>query len=113
MLNKLKTCRCCLIETAEESELYEFSSEVSVNPETATKPQFVKIAQCFRESTSIDVPDNEEDSSKVCVQCLGDLKFSYMFLKKCWDNERIYNNSVEGEIEIFLIGLELKPSSPI
>lgn len=103
MLNKLITCRCCLIETAEESELYEFSAEVSVNPETATKPQFVKIAQCFRESTSIDVPDNEEDTSKVCVQCLGDLKFSYMFLKKCWDSERIYTHSVEGKHEILQI----------
>lgn len=95
MFNKLKTCRCCLTETAEESELYEFSSEVSVNPETA-KPQFVKIANVYKESTSIEISEGEEDTSKVCVQCLGDLKFSYMFLKKCWESERVYTR-VEGK----------------
>lgn len=99
MLNKLKTCRCCLIETETESDLYEFSSEVSVNPEVA-KPQFVKIAICFKEATLIEVPENEEGTSKVCPQCLQDLKMSYMFLKKCGESDRIYSNSVEGENKI-------------
>lgn len=107
MLNKLKTCRCCLIETAEESELYEFSSEVSVNPETATKPEFVKIAHCFRESTSIDVPENEEDTSKVCVSCLRDLKFCYLFLKQCWESERTYKNPAEGEMRFCKFRVDL------
>lgn len=93
MVNKLKTCRCCLLESKFESELYEFSSEVSVDDEPSTDPQnFVKISECFQSVTSVQVPVESEDLSKICSQCLGDLKFCYLFQRKCCDAEKFYHN---------------------
>lgn len=94
MLDKLKTCRCCLTEMKSERELYEFSSEVSVDTELSNDPQnFVKISECFASLTSVEVSEEAEDSSKICSQCLGDLKIAYIFQKKCLDSEKIYNVS--------------------
>lgn len=92
MLNKLKTCRCCLTEKKAELELYEFSSEVSVDSDSANDPQnFVKISECFTFLTAIVVPEETEDYSKICSQCLGDLKSAYIFQRKCIDAEKIYS----------------------
>lgn len=80
------------------ADLYEFSSEVSVDSETTSNPSnFVKISYCFRSLTFIDVPEETEDLSKICSQCLGDLKFCYMFQKKCLEADKIYSNSDDGE----------------
>lgn len=93
MVNKLKTCRCCLAESKFENELYEFSSEVSIDDEPSRDPQnFVKISDCFTLLVNIEVPVEAEDFSKICSQCLGDLKFCYMFQRKCLDSEKMYNS---------------------
>lgn len=92
MPDKLKVCRCCLKQTKTESELYEFSSEVSMDSEEQKNPEnFVKIAECYRQLTGTDVPVDSEDITKICSACLGDLKFCFIFQKKCWDNDKMYN----------------------
>lgn len=103
MPNLKTTCRCCLAESKVESELYEFSSEVSVESDTANDPQnFVKISECYRQLTSITVPEESEDSSKICSQCLGDLKFCFMFQQKCWDSDKIYSEDTQIEGKTFV-----------
>jgi hypothetical protein len=98
MVNKTKTCRCCLTESKVIAELYEFSSEVSVDSESTANPQnFVKISDCFRNLTLIDIPEELEDLSKICSQCLGDLKFCYIFQMKCLESQKVYNNFSDGE----------------
>jgi hypothetical protein len=75
-----------------ENELYEFSAEVSLDSETSIEPQqFIKIGACFQKITGIAVPEESEDSTKICPQCLGDLKFCFMFQKKCFDSDILYN----------------------
>lgn len=96
MQDKLTTCRCCLSQVEHEYELYEFSSEVSVDiEEQAEIKNFIKISECFKQVTGIELPVESEDSSKICTPCLSNLKFCYLFQKKCWDNDKIY--SEEGE----------------
>lgn len=98
MLNKLKTCRCCLTEKKQENDLHEFSSEFSLESEKFTKgaQNFVKIGDCFTSLTNIDVPEDLEDQSKICMQCLGDLKAAYMFQVKCLESEKVFSR--EGKI---------------
>lgn len=103
MQDKLITCRCCLAEAKFERELYEFSSEVSVDSGEQVEPQneFVKISECFKSVTGIEIPVENEDISKICTPCLSNLKFCYIFQKKCYDNDKIYNSiesKEEGEI---------------
>ena len=104
MVNKLKTCRCCLAEFKDESELYEFSSEVSVDSEELpTESQFIRIAEVYSQITSIEVDGQAQDSSKICPQCLGDLKFSFIFQRRCLESEKQYlSQAVEGEQQILL-----------
>lgn len=99
MIDKLKTCRCCLSQSLDESDLYEFSSEVSMDSDTQSDAgNFVKISECFKQLTGSAIPVEAEDTSKICTTCLGDLKFCFIFQKKCWDNEKAYNESPkEGE----------------
>lgn len=104
MLDKLKTCRCCLSEASLESELHEFSSEVCVDRESLTDPQnFVKIGECFNSLTS--VCNLEDDQSRICKQCLGELILAYIFQKKCLENEKIYSstNAKKGELSLGLV----------
>ncbi|KAG5683243.1 hypothetical protein PVAND_012536 [Polypedilum vanderplanki] len=88
MIDKLKTCRCCLQTSLEEEELYEFSSEVAVDEKSS---EFVKINECYSEITSISVPDEEENFTKICSNCLADLKFAFIFKKKCLEASRLYD----------------------
>lgn len=91
MVNKQRTCRCCLEEVTENNELFEFNSEVSIDSETTTNPQnFIRISNCFKNLTNISVKEEEEETSMICSQCLGDLKFCYVFQQKCLDSEKLY-----------------------
>jgi hypothetical protein len=104
MVNKLQTCRCCLAVIESDAELYEFSSEVSIDSDTATSHQnFIKIGECFSTVTTLTVNDDEEDTSKICSQCLGDLKFCFQFQKKCLDAEKTYNGQEAHEGEKILM----------
>ncbi|CRK87611.1 CLUMA_CG001407, isoform A [Clunio marinus] len=98
MVNKEKTCRCCLLEAGGDNTLYEFSSEVAMNEAPMSNQEFVKIGHCFTFITSIPIEQDEEDNSKICSECLGDLKCSYLFQKKCLESEKIYS-AVEEEEE--------------
>lgn len=104
---RLKTCRSCLKEVKFESELYEFSSEVSVDSDGTAEPkEFVKISQCYNSVTSVDIEEDTEDLSKICSQCLSNLKFCYLFQKKCWESEKIYSTMdiKEGETLLLFLG---------
>jgi Zinc-finger associated domain (zf-AD) len=104
MVNKLKTCRCCLAEAKTESELYEFSSEVSVDSEPTTEPQhFVKISECFKHITLIAIPEDAEDASKICSQCLSDLKFCFLFQQKCLEADKVLSETCEAQGNLKLI----------
>lgn len=43
----------------------------------------MKINLCYLEVTGVDVAQDDEDLTKICSSCLGDLKFSFLFKKKC------------------------------
>lgn len=96
MVNKLKICRCCL---SEKDELYEFSSEMSMDDSAADAENFIKIGECYSTLTRIFVHKREENCSKVCNECLTDLKFSYLFQRKCLDNDKSFNRLAEGDDE--------------
>lgn len=103
MVNKVKTCRCCLSEMDLDSELYEFSSEVSIDSETTLDPQnFIKIGECFASVTTIEIKLEDEDTSKICSQCLGDLKFCYMFQKKCLESDKTYSSEEDQGENLFV-----------
>lgn len=105
---RLKTCRSCLKEVKFESELYEFSSEVSVDSDGTAEPkEFVKISQCYNSVTSVDIEEDTEDLSKICSQCLSNLKFCYLFQKKCWESEKVYCtiDVKEGEKLLLFLGV--------
>lgn len=111
MVNRLKTCRCCLLEVAKGNELYEFSSEVSVDNEVSENPQmFVKISECYAQITTLTIDEEQEDSTKICSPCLGDLKFCYQFQKKCLESEKVFNvfkheNESHGELNLkYIVG---------
>lgn len=72
-------CRCCLKEVENYDELHEFSSEVAIDKDQ----NFVKINDCFMDLTTLQIPEDEEDMIKICSSCLGDLKFCYLFKRKC------------------------------
>lgn len=95
MINKLKTCRCCLVEYEYTNDLYEFSSEFSLDSDNEDATEFMKIGNCFSMVTSIVVPEDLEEETKICSNCLGDLKASFMFMKKCQNSDEIYNNPGE------------------
>jgi hypothetical protein len=94
MIDKSKTCRCCFQVSAEDTDLYEFSSEVAIDADSS---DFVKIGSCYYEITSIILPAEEEDQNKICSGCLADLKFSFIFKKKCIDTAKAYEQQQEGE----------------
>ena len=99
MVSKTSVCRCCLSDVDLQPELYEFSSEVSVDEEVTVRPKnFVKISECWRNvifpNTEFD--DEFEDVSRICSQCLGDLKFCFLFRKKCLDSAVTYNEYEDG-----------------
>lgn len=93
MINKLKTCRCCLTEFDSLEELYEFSSEFSLDDDSGD--DFIKISECFHSLTTIRIPEDAEDENKICSGCLTDLKFCFVFLKKCQSSDDVYNNTGE------------------
>jgi hypothetical protein len=98
MVNKLTACRCCLTSVKSDVELYEFTSEVSVDEVVSVEPQnFVRISDVWRSVTNSVDYDHYEDSSRICSQCLGDLKFCYMFQKKCLESDRVFVNLPDGE----------------
>jgi Zinc-finger associated domain (zf-AD) len=101
MVNKTKTCRCCLSEINSFSDLFEFSSEVSVdeNNDGGDPQNFVKISEVWQNITLVDVEasDEYEEVSKICSSCLSDLKFCYLFQKRCLESEKIYNDGSGGE----------------
>lgn len=86
---KLKTCRCCLKELGNEEELHEFSSEVAIDLDAINPVNFIKINECYLELTALLVPETEEDLTKICSNCLGDLKFSFLFKRKCLESAKI------------------------
>lgn len=97
MVYKLSSCRCCLSGPKTHADLYEFSSEVSIDSESTSSPHnFIKISDAWKYVTSLDVLEESEDISKICSQCLGDLKFCYMFQKKCVETDKIYNELPDG-----------------
>lgn len=93
MVRKESTCRCCLSETESKLDLYDFSSEVSIDADNIEDPQnFVRISECFSRITTIKISDaKDEDTSKICSQCLSDLKFCFLFQRKCLDTEKVYS----------------------
>lgn len=89
--------------------MYEFSSEVSVDSEPSSDPQnFVKIGDCFTSLTSVSIPPEAEDQSKICSQCLGDLKFAYIFQKKCLEAEKSYSAQMTKEGKLVFMFMELR-----
>lgn len=96
MTNKLKVCRICLGEADSEEELYEFSAEIAVEDRKENQ-NFVSILEIYQQLTSIPLASEEEDDSKICSQCLGDLKFSFIFQQKCIESEKIYNSTKFGK----------------
>lgn len=85
---KLKTCRCCLKELSSDEDLHEFSSEVSTDLDAINPVNFIKISDCYLDLCNILVPENEEDFTKICSNCLGDLKFSLLFKRKCIESAK-------------------------
>lgn len=94
MVNKLKICRCCL---SEKDKLHEFSLEMSLDDPAADAVNFIKIGECYSTLTRIFVHKREENYSKVCIDCLDDLKSSYLFQRKCLDNDKSFNRLAEGD----------------
>lgn len=96
MINKLKTCRCCLMEYEFASDLYEFTSEFSLDSENEDAEEFMKIGDCFSIITSISVPEESEEESRICSTCLTDLKFCFTFMKKCQNSHEVFVNPGES-----------------
>lgn len=92
MIDKIKTCRCCLEEVKNVQDLYEFSSEVAVDADSST---FVKINECYSHITDISVSADQEDLTKICSSCLGDLKFCFLFKKKCMESAKVYDDNTD------------------
>lgn len=97
-MEKLKTCRCCLKQIIYDEELHEFSSEVATEFDKSSSDPvgFIKISECYLDLTTLPVPENEEDMYKICSNCLGDLKFSFLFKKKCIENAK-YLEAADAE----------------
>lgn len=89
-------CRCCLKEIFDKDELHEFSSEVATDFEAKEPINFIKINQCYLEVTSLEIPLNEEDNNMICSGCLGDLRFSYIFKKKCIESAKELEKAAQG-----------------
>lgn len=112
MIDRLKTCRCCLQVLKNEEDLYEFSSEVAID---ADSTNFIKINTCYLEVTNFNISAEDEDITKICSSCLGDLKFCYLFKKKCMEvaksfDQDEYDNKEIGElclIKLYWMNLEL------
>ncbi|XP_070502544.1 zinc finger protein 260-like [Chironomus tepperi] len=100
MIDRLKTCRCCLQVLKNEEDLYEFSSEVAIDSDSTN---FIKINTCYLEVTNFNISAEDEDITKICSSCLGDLKFCYLFKKKCmevaksFDQQENDDNDIESE----------------
>lgn len=58
----------------------------SDNPEN-----FIRIGECFSSLTRIFIHKREENESKICMDCLNELKLSYLFQRKCLDNDKSFN----------------------
>lgn len=99
-INKLKTCRCCLKEYEVDSELHEFSSELATDSDPINPKNFIKISACYADVLSIMVVEEDEDTTKICSGCLGDLKFCYLFRRKCMESIKILEEEEQDVQEI-------------
>lgn len=97
MIDRLKTCRCCLEEPKNNEDLYEFSSEVAIDNESTT---FIKINACYFEITNFNILLEDEDNTKICSSCLADLKFCYLFKRKCIDSAKSFDDDETDDKEI-------------
>lgn len=97
-MDKLKTCRCCVREIGNEDELHEFSSEVATDNDSQN---FIKISECYAEITTINVAEDDEDNTKICSTCLGDLKFCFVFKRKCLEAAKAFEIEEHPEIGKF------------
>lgn len=95
VMDKLKTCRCCVKEIEFEEELHAFNSEVAIDPDPEDPQNFIKISDCYMEVTLMNVVEEDEDSMKICSACLGDLKFSYLFKMKCIESTKIFEQDIQ------------------
>lgn len=100
-MDKTKTCRVCLETFTIDGELHEFSSEISVDNEPKNAQNFMKISEVFKTLTSVPIKTEDEDETKICLQCLSDLKFCYLFQQKCWNNDEIYTSAAEPGEKLF------------
>lgn len=102
MVYKTSVCRCCLSDVDLQPELYEFSSEVSIDEEVNVRPKnFVKIQDVWRNVIFPNADDDDfEDVSRICSQCLGDLKFCFLFRKKCLDSAPTFSEYADGKEEL-------------
>lgn len=89
MLQFERTCRCCMVEMETEAELYDFSSEIAIEAD-----QFVAIISVFNAVTSIKILKADEDYSKICPDCLQELKNAYVFRMKTLQNDRKFRQEL-------------------
>lgn len=86
MIDRVKTCRCCLQVSKNPEDLYEFSSEVAIDSDS----NFIKINLVYLEVTGYTIEAEDEDSTKICSTCLGDLKFCFLFKRKCSEASKTF-----------------------
>lgn len=89
-MDKLRACRCCLKEVVNDDELHEFSSEVAIDSDPVNPQIFIKISECYMDLTTLNVAEDDEDNTKICSTCLGDLKFCFLFKRKCLESSKIF-----------------------
>jgi hypothetical protein len=100
-MDKLKTCRCCVREIEFSEELHEFSSEVAIDADTANPHNFIKISDCYTEILfPLTISEDDEDVTKICSSCLGDLKFCYLFKRKCIESSKVFEQEQDVEESI-------------
>lgn len=120
-LNRFKTCRCCLRELGSEEELHEFSSEVATDADVVNPQNFIKISECYLDLVGFTVSEEDEDNTKICSSCLGDLKFCFLFKRKCTENARTIEETQDAGKHVLLATLSpsnvyflriLRPTNP-
>lgn len=89
MFLRALTCRCCLTEFDNTSELHEFSSEFSLDNDEEPN-SYIKISDCYANVTAISVPDDLENDTKMCHPCLEEMKACILFMRKCQTSDEIY-----------------------
>lgn len=95
MVFRQTTCRCCLTEFANSSELHEFSGEFSLDNEIEDPSSYIRISECYTSVTTITIPEELENDTKMCHPCLEEMKSCMLFMKKCQNSDVIYN---QGEL---------------